>query len=121
MPVWRWWVGFLVIVGIGLAMSNLAYREGLPELLTFGEIDKALHCALAGLLAFFLDGALQRRSAFKAFGLAVPAAAMLILVPLGIEEYLQRYADFRTSSVLDFLADVVGVAAFIPLSRRAAR
>lgn len=120
-PVWRWWAGFFVVVGVGFTLSGVAYHEGLPGFLASGHIDKVLHCSIAGLLAFFLDGALKRRSLFEVFGLAIPAAAALILVPVGIEEYLQRYSDYRSSSVFDFLADVVGVAAFIPLSRRAAR
>ncbi len=120
-PAWGWWTGFAAVVAIGLWLSRLAYREGLPDFFVYGEVDKVVHFTMGGLLAFFLDGALKRRAAFEVLGLVVPAAAIIILVPAGIEEYLQRYADYRTSSWFDFLADVAGVVVFIPLSRRVAQ
>ncbi|MBX3188060.1 MAG: VanZ family protein [Labilithrix sp.] len=115
----RWWLGFFVITAIGGYLTVIAYVEGLPDVFrSFAHFDKGAHFACAGLLAFFLDGALRRRS-FSVFGVSVPVAALVVLVPAGVEEYAQRYATFRTSSLWDFAADVAGVAVFIPLSRRA--
>jgi len=119
-PPWRWWAGFAVIVVIAAGMSTVSYVQGLPDAFGEGQNDKILHFVLAGLLSFFLDGALARRSAFR-LGFAIPLAAVIVLVPVGLEEYLQRYAILRTSSIWDFVADVAGVASFIPLSRRAAK
>jgi VanZ family protein len=119
-PAWRWWVGFVLIVGIGGALTVVAYLEGLPPQFD-GDVDKVMHFSIAGLLAFFLDGALRRRTAFSAGSVAVPLSALAVLVPSGIEEYLQRYATLRTSSIWDFAADVAGVIVFIPLSRRSAK
>ena len=118
---WRWWVGFGVIVVIAAGMSFVSYVEGLPSVFGEGQNDKILHFVLAGLLSFFLDGALARRSVPRLGTLAIPLAAVLVLVPVGLEEYLQRYATLRTSSIWDFVADIGGVACFIPLSRRAAK
>lgn len=117
---WRWWAGFGVIVVIAAGMSIVSYVEGLPSVFGEGQNDKILHFLLAGLLSFFLDGALARRSVPR-LGFAIPLAAVLVLVPVGLEEYLQRYAILRTSSIWDFVADIGGVACFIPLSRRAAK
>jgi VanZ family protein len=121
-PVWRWWCGFAaIVVGAGY-LSLLAYREGLPSIFqVVPQFDKVVHFMTAGLLAFFLDGALRRRTAFIIDGRAISAAALLILVPVGIEEYLQRYAALRTSSIWDFVADLFGVLLFVPLSRRVAQ
>ncbi|MBS2017324.1 MAG: VanZ family protein [Deltaproteobacteria bacterium] len=116
----RWWAGFAVIVAIAGLGSGIAYGPGLPDAFGRHQIDKLLHFLLAGLLAFFLDGALGRR-ALRIGAWGVPLAALLVVVPTGIEEYLQRFSTERTSSVWDFAADVAGVALFVPLSRRAAK
>lgn len=120
-PAWRWWAGVLVIGAIAAFLTLLAYAERLPEVFRITHFDKCVHFAMAGMLAFFLDGALRRRALFVVSGFAVPLAAALILVPAGIEEYLQRYAVARTSSIGDFAADVAGVVVLITLSRRAAQ
>jgi VanZ family protein len=120
-PAWRWWAGFGVVVAIAAGASLIAYGPGLPDAFGRHQVDKALHFFFAGFLAFFLDGAMARRAAFRIGAWAMPLAAVLVIVPTGIEEYLQRYSVVRTSSFLDFVADVAGVACFIPLSRRAAK
>jgi VanZ family protein len=69
-----------------------------------------------------LDGALGRRSFAPARGIpkgAVSLAAVLVLVPVGVEEYLQRFSACRSSSFGDFAADALGVAAGIWVSRAA--
>ncbi|MDB4935321.1 MAG: hypothetical protein JWP87_2293 [Labilithrix sp.] len=121
-PASRWWIGVFVVVATAAYLSRVAYREGLPPAFdVFPQFDKVLHFLIAGLLAFFLDGALRRRAAFTAFGFRVPLAAALVLVPAGVDELLQRYSMLRTSSIWDFAADVAGVAVLLPLSRRLAQ
>ena len=120
-PVWRWWAGFFAVTLFALFMTSLAYREGLP--LIFEQVwnlDKVAHFGTAGLLAFFLDGALRRR-ALEIGGVAIPVAAIAVLVPVGLEEFVQRYSIMRNSSLWDFIADVLGVVVLIPLSRRLGR
>jgi len=117
---WPWWFGFAALVGIAGVLTVIAYREGLPGIFHRPHVDKVVHFWVAGLLAFFLDGALGRRSV-RLGQRPVPLAAILVLVPSGIEEYAQRYAEFRTSSVWDFAADVAGVIVLLRLSRRLAR
>lgn len=116
----RWWAGFAVIGAIAVLLSTIAYRGELPAVFWNHGVDKVFHFGTAGMLAFFLDGALRRRQLAVAGPLSLPLAAVMVLVPVGIEEFFQRYALFRTSSIWDFAADVAGVAVFIPLSRRAA-
>ncbi len=118
---WGWWAGFGGVGAGALLLTLRAYQAGLPVFLnTIPQSDKAIHFVIAGLLAFFLDGALARRPLFTVAGLAVPLAAAAILVPTGIEEYLQSFSALRTSSIWDYAGDVVGVLVFIPLSRRLA-
>lgn len=119
---WVWWAGCAAVTALALWLTERAYLYGLPAVLnTVWQADKAIHLLMAGLLAFFLDGALARRRAFTAGGLAVPLAAVLVLIPTGIEECLQAFSVLRTASVWDYAADVTGVLVFIPLSRRFGR
>jgi VanZ family protein len=121
-PAWRWWAGVAVVAAFAGYMTLLAYAERLPDVFrVVPQFDKGVHFTLSGLLAFFLDGALRRRTLFTVAGFGVPLAAVLVLVPAGIEEYLQRYATFRTSSIWDFAADVAGVLVLVALSRRIAQ
>lgn len=121
-PAWRWWSGFGAVVAGAGYLTALAYREGLPHVFqVVPQFDKVVHFTTAGLLAFFLDGALRRRTAFTIDGRAISLAALVVLVPAGIEEYLQRYSVHRTSSIWDFTADLLGVLVFLPLSRRVAQ
>jgi VanZ family protein len=119
---WRWWAGFALVIAIAVYMTRLAYAGDLPS--AFARIpqsDKAIHFTVTGMLAFFLDGALRRRMIFRGSAFPVPLGAVAILVPAGIEEYLQRYATLRTSSLWDFAADLAGVVVLVSLSRRLAQ
>ena len=118
--MWRWWIAVGVIFGGAACLTLLAYREGLPDFIQrVPQSDKVVHFAIGGLLAFFLDGALRRRNAFAMAGVPIPLAALVVLVPAGVEEYLQRYSVHRTSSIWDFVADLLGVVVVLALSRRA--
>ncbi len=116
-----WWVGFALAVAIALALSAAAYTERLPAAINaVDQSDKAIHFLVAGLLAFFLDGALARRDIPLA-GARLPLGATLVLTPAAIEEFLQRFSTTRESNVWDFAADVAGVALFTWCSRRLGR
>jgi VanZ family protein len=114
-----WWIGFALAVALALLLSFAAYTERLPSALAAGQSDKVIHLLVAGLLAFFLDGALARRNVVVV-GAPVSLAATLVLAPAALEEFLQRFSTTRESNVWDFAADVVGVAFFTWCSRRLA-
>ena len=121
-PAWRWWAGVAAVGALAAYMTFLAYADRLPNVFrVVPQFDKGVHFTLSGLAAFFLDGALRRRTLSTVSRFGVPLAAVLVLVPAGIEEYLQRYATFRTSSIWDFAADLAGVIALIAVSRRVAQ
>lgn len=105
---------------LALAMTAWAYLVGLPPIFAT-NFDKVAHFGMAGLLAFFLDGALRRRRLFAIGPIVIPLSAVLVLLPSGIDEFLQRFAELRRSSIWDFAADVLGVVVLIPLSRRLAQ
>lgn len=112
-----WWFGFFAAGVVALTLTWLAYEEGLPEALALPHVDKTIHFGMAGSLAFFLDGVLGRRMLGRG-KIAIPLAALLVLVSTGIEEFLQRYSVNRTSSFGDYAADIAGVTFGIWLSRR---
>jgi polysaccharide biosynthesis protein VpsQ len=103
---------FVVLVSIG------AYTGLLPTSLPdFPGADKVGHALFIGLLAFFLDGALDHRPLHPKLSFPRLGPA-LVVTAAGIEEYLQRLSPRRTSDIWDFAADVVGVCFFAWLSRR---
>jgi VanZ family protein len=112
-----WWLAFALTVTLALLLSALAYDGRMPGELSRHELDKVVHFLLAGALVFWLDGALGRRALAIASS-HVPLSAIAVLVPTGIDEYLQRYSSARHSSLGDYLADCAGVVTFIWLSRR---
>jgi VanZ family protein len=117
------WFGLGGIVLIAGALSLQAYREGLPSAMeSVPHLDKFFHFTIGGTMAFFLDILLRRRMVrIAALRVAIPLTALLLLIPAGIEEYLQRYSIYRSSSIWDFAADTAGVVFFIWLSRRLVR
>jgi hypothetical protein len=114
-----WWLaGFVGVLALAGALTYLAYREALPAALdAVPGSDKLLHLFIAGALAFFLDGSLGRRDV-RALGRPLPLAAIVVLVPVGIEEILQSLSPVRTSSIWDYSADCAGVAASVWAGRR---
>jgi len=114
-----WWFGLAGSAIVAAVLSLVSYTEGLP-FDQLPHLDKVVHFGLGGTLAFFLDGALRRRM-LRIGPVAAPVAAILVLLPAGIEEFLQRYSIHRSSSLGDFAADVAGVSFFVWLSRRVSR
>src|SRR6185295_1376677 len=98
----KWWLAFALIVSITALVSVISYAGQMPGIVPQTQLDKVIHFAIGGSLAVTLDGGLRRRN----FGL-IPAAITIVLVPAGIEEWLQRFSTPRTSSLGDFAADVV--------------
>jgi hypothetical protein len=121
-PSRLWWLALGVALACFAVGAACAYGGLVPPFVARAGLDKVLHFAMGGTLAGLLDGALGRRSFAPARGLpkaALPLAAVLVLVPVGVEEYLQRFSACRSSSFGDFAADALGVAAGIWASRAA--
>jgi hypothetical protein len=98
-------------------VSILAYAHLVPNWVSARNIDKILHFTMGGVLAFFLDRTLRQRRAWGGRW-APPLSSVLVLVPVGIDEYLQRFSSARSSSWGDFAADVAGIVVCTVLSRR---
>jgi hypothetical protein len=98
-----------------IAISVGAYTGLLPTAIrSVQNLDKLGHALLIGGVGFFLDGVLGHRRLWRTPSLA----AVLVLSVAGVEEYLQRFSPRRSSDIMDFAADAVGVCFFVWLSRR---
>jgi len=111
----RRWIPFLLFAAFVVGLSALFYWEPFQRRVPafVNSIDKVIHFALAGGLAFTFDRALARKSWRR-----IPVAPLLLLVAMAIEEYMQQFAKTRTASIWDYTADVAGVTFFTWLSRR---
>jgi hypothetical protein len=104
----------VVLISIGAYTGTLPTSiPGLPHSDLFG------HAVLIGPLAFFLDGALGFRPAFRALP-ALRLAPLLVAAAAGLEEYAQRFSARRDSCWSDFFADLLGIVIFSWLARRLA-
>jgi VanZ family protein len=92
-----------------VAMSVVAYSGLVPPYVARYRIDKVLHAAMGFTLTFLLARALGGRALL---------AAVLVFVPVAVDEYFQRYSACRSSDWADLAADVVGIALAVALSRR---
>jgi membrane-associated phospholipid phosphatase len=111
-------------VGLVLAISLVAYTGALAGgqivWLRLPGIDKALHFALFGLLAFGMHFATRGRT----LGLGRARLPLAVLVPLLgalAEELVQACSAHRTADPLDLLADLLGLLSFAWLGRRLER
>ena len=108
---WRVGLNF-ALVCIVLA-SLLAYTGVIPtRAFSASHADWVGHALGFGTMAFFLDGFLGHRSLFAIRGLTwIKTGPALVLAIAGIDEIAQRLSPIRSSTLGDFVADVIGVSA----------
>lgn len=114
-----WRIGFSAHFSAIVLVSIVAYAGALPRWLGLvPHADKVLHLLGAGALALLLDGALEFRGLVSSDSRFPPLGSTLVLTLCGVEEILQGFSVHRTSSILDFAADALGVTlAYIASSR----
>ena len=93
---------------LDVAISTLAYTSHVPSFLSSHGIDKVLHATMTLTLTLLLARALRGR---------VLLAAIMIMTPVAIDEYMQRFSPSRSSDWADLIADVVGVMLAITITR----
>lgn len=99
---------FCVAVFVVVALSVAAYSGRIPSLVTGHGIDKVVHATMGATLTFLLARALRGRAVL---------AALLVLLPLAVDEYLQRFSHMRSSDWGDLAADVAGALLAIAIHR----
>ncbi|HVH45610.1 MAG TPA: VanZ family protein [Labilithrix sp.] len=104
----RRFIPLTIAVGFVIALSAVAYAGHVPRAVAAHGIDKILHAAMSFTLTMLLGRALRGRAWL---------AGLIVFVPLAIDEYLQRFSASRSSDWADLIADVLGIALAIALSR----
>lgn len=102
------YVPFAVAASTAVALSTLAYTNHIPTLFFLQGIDKVLHATMTLTLTLLLARAQRGRAVL---------AAVLVMTPVAIDEYMQRFSSARTSEWGDLIADLVGVALAIMIVR----
>ena len=77
-----------------------------------------VHFLLIGGVAFFLDGALRFRPLLPGRLPWLRLAPVLVASLAGLEELAQALSPYRSSTVSDFVADLLGVVCLSWLARR---
>jgi membrane-associated phospholipid phosphatase/VanZ family protein len=112
------WIGAALLTVqatiVGLTVV-LAYLGLLPSIAA-SVSDKFFHALLFGLLAFCVDLTMGFRD-LSWRRLRLPIAVLIVLIPAAIEEAFQTMSPRRNADPLDLLADLVGIALFVLLSR----
>ncbi len=112
-------------VGLVAAVSPAAYTGSLaeapPAWLQVPGMDKVLHFALFGLVAFGLHFATRGRvwtlRVWRGRALAVPAAVLIPLAVAVVDEGVQALSPHRSADGVDLLADLLGLLCFWWLAR----
>jgi VanZ family protein len=71
-----------------------------------GLLDKVVHFALFGVLAYLAIYALRLK--INKFGLAIAAGLLLAIFYAGLTEYIQMSIPGRSASGSDFIAGILG-------------
>ena len=105
-------VGYLLFLCLVITLKNLNVGNPIFDLLSgIPHIDKAGHFFLFGLLTYLLNFAMKHRS-FKLMTIRIPMAPVIMLIATFIEECSQISQEFRTFSLLDMLANALGIVCF---------
>lgn len=112
-PQRTWLLAFALVCVVAAFLSLISYAGQMPAFVPETQLDKVIHFGIGGGLAVTLDGCFRRRTLAS-----VPLAMPAVIIPAGVEEWMQRYSNHRTSSVGDFVADVLGVVFCTYLARR---
>lgn len=99
---------FVAAVALVVVTSIAAYSGKVPAFVASHGIDKVVHAAMGAVLTFSLARVLRGRAVL---------AAVLVLVPLATDEYLQRYSPMRSSDWGDLAADVAGALLAVAIVR----
>ncbi len=111
---WRWllWPQVAMVVVVSVA----AYVDALPLwLLRVPGLDKALHFAMFGLVAFLLHGWLRRWPGLSERAAAVTAVGILFALA-ALEEAAQGLSRVRTVDGGDLAADLAGMVVCVGIS-----
>lgn len=113
-----WLVGLILYAAFIALIVLLADLGRLPLFFFFPGYDTVGHFVLIGLLAFFINGVMGGRVAFRVGGIPVHTAILATAGLALVEELSQGFMSTRSMSLRDFAADAAGILFFVFLSNR---
>lgn len=103
---------YLLFLSTVIFMKNLNRGNSVFGILqNIPHVDKLGHFFLYGLLTYLMSFALRQRR-FKLLNIRIPLAPFIMLIATFMEECSQIMQEFRTFSLLDMLANIIGVVCF---------
>lgn len=105
-------LGYLLFLSLLILMRNLNLGNSVFSLMNnIPHSDKLGHFFLYGLLTYLMSFALKHKS-FKLMTIRIRMAPVIMLFATFMEECSQITQEFRTFSLLDMLANAVGIVCF---------
>lgn len=104
--------GYLTCICLVILLKNL--NRGSSVFRMFDgllHVDKLAHFLLFGWLTYLLSFAIRHRT-IQVVTIRLPLAPVILLVATFMEECSQIVLESRTFSLLDMLANILGVACF---------
>ncbi len=113
----RWWIFLFALMLLSIFGISLGADLQLLPLsrIRIPSYDKFGHFFLYGILAFLLHLALQIR-AWNIARVRVPIAFFIVTALCVLDEVQQMFVSSRAADVSDFVADVLGILAFLALA-----
>lgn len=108
--------GYLLFLCTVIFIKNLNRGNSIFGILqNIPHSDKLGHFFLYGLLTYLMSFALRQRR-FKLLHIRIPLAPIIMLIGTFMEECSQIMQEFRTFSLLDMLANIIGIMCFWSLA-----
>ncbi len=104
--------GYLLFICAMILLRNFNRGNSIFNLIGgIPHSDKAGHFFLFGLLTFFMSLAWKHRT-FQLMTVRIALAPVIIFIATFMEECSQIILEFRTFSVFDLLANILGIVCF---------
>jgi VanZ family protein len=95
----------VIIANLGLGPSFFPFVYRIPG------GDKLGHFFLMGILSFLLNSVLKTRK-FQIFAINFLVGSLIVMAIVTIEEFSQKFLEFRAFSIIDLLFDYTGIIVF---------
>ena len=99
----RWLIAAVFFTGLVICFSHIP-QDNLGQQTVLLQIDKILHVTAYGIITFLAISSVKFRPYFR-----IKLIVFILVISIGyLDEYYQSFVG-RTSSIVDWLADISGV------------
>jgi VanZ family protein len=108
----RWAILFGMFLAFIIVLADMGHLGFLGVLYEFPLGDKAGHFILFGILSLLINLSVFEARAVSRLARSAVMCSLSLAIPIGLEEFSQRWIQTRTFSLLDLAASYLGVGAF---------